>query len=624
MSANYIVNKVFYENGNICFQLRNNESIEKIQARYYPEKTKYLPVRSTFICKTFDTFTGDEYSYIPIEKFFSELKCCSSENLVSLYALSSQNEAYNLQSTIKSETICDEKDFTITAKTNNYKQLQFELILKPQITCKEIFLTQNSALFDIEENNYDIKIGFKKRYDINAQSGDFLAVFPLNFSPSLEISLSLFEISNLTYACDVYAMIMLPDLNIEYIVPLRYNSQNFITTYKQQNIKFYKNMHGNLSIYVTTIIQEKLVSVSEENNILSIEKVNNLMLFDEKKKFFQEIEYENLNRIFQNNLINTFTLYEKADHQLFKLKPDKNCSFVINGENRDFLISGTPKSELSFRIKTKSVPIKIATWASCYVRLAFKNDINLNWRDYFEVVSSYFQPSLFSITSEPIKLLNQKDLIINDNEEHEKNVKRTFEKTSFKELSESNAQYLLIDFYADALGYAQRFEDGTFIDALVSLFPSHTQEHIALYKEKVQTISTPVDYYYDDYLAEWKAKCDKFCDLLYEYNYSDKVILLKGYFNVNFISYTDKVFYNLNNKTLENGKTINYYYLVEKKYIWDEMNNYFLSKLPNTKIIDLSNYNFFADYNNAFLGPHHFEKNFYRAYFAELCKKILF
>ncbi len=60
------------------------------------------------------------------------------------------------------------------------------------------------------------------------------------------------------------------------------------------------------------------------------------------------------------------------------------------------------------------------------------------------------------------------------------------------------------------------------------------------------------------------------------------------------------------------------------------MNEYFISQLPDTRIIDLSSYNFYANYNFVNIanikmpGPHHFEDNFYRAFFAELCKQILF
>ena len=54
------------------------------------------------------------------------------------------------------------------------------------------------------------------------------------------------------------------------------------------------------------------------------------------------------------------------------------------------------------------------------------------------------------------------------------------------------------------------------------------------------------------------------------------------------------------------------------------MNKYFLKCLPNTKVIDLSSYKYFADYNNSLMGPHHFEKNYYRHLMAEVCKLILF
>ena len=74
-------------------------------------------------------------------------------------------------------------------------------------------------------------------------------------------------------------------------------------------------------------------------------------------------------------------------------------------------------------------------------------------------------------------------------------------------------------------------------------------------------------------------------------------------------------------------------FIVEKKFsntklnfynnIWDKMNNYFIAKVPNAKVIDLRSYKYFADVTHPIsFGPHHYESNYYKSIIGEIAKAV--
>lgn len=630
MSVNYIVNKIFCENGNLCFQLKGNEPLLKIHARKSHDSNRFSPASGQMLCHTFSTIKIDDAYCIPLKTFFQPLDCTLQSNDIYLYAIDENEKYIQLQSS-QNNTIIETNDFSITVKStaSNYAQLNLKLYF-PQVNCLNIFSSQYDILLDIEPTNYSIEIGVKKRYEINSLCGNFIAFFTPNSYSAVNIPLKIFAQKSLYYSCDFYARIHLSALDLKIDVPLLYNkSSDTKVNQEWRDIKFYRNKKGGLSSYVSAIVSKKVVSLSQTKDFIKIDSIDNVLLVNDKNEIKDEYNYNNIKNICCHKEITTYTLYEQSKNTLYKLYTDK-CNILYKTKDRYYIFDGN-QSCLTLRIKKKFMPIKIACWASCYIRLPFQEKYNKHWRDYFEIVSDHFQLSVFSVASNPVTILKQSDLYVNDDQRSFNNIKRELDKTFFTELESSGAQYLLIDFYADALNVARKFSDGTCVGNSLSFFPKNTPDETTKYKDKIMSITTPVNSINSNYLSDWKSYCDIFCDKLKKCGYFDKVILLKGCFNTEFIDYNNKKIYDLSNKSLLNGKLVNKDYCIEKTYLWEQMNEYFISQLPDTRIIDLSSYNFYANYNfitnngdTKLVGTHHFEDNFYRAFFAELCKQILF
>ena len=629
MSLSYIIDKVFCEDGNLCFQMRGNKPISKIHARQSHEKNKFAPNLEQLICKTFDTIKiGDAYC-IPIN-FFSKFRCVSPINDILLYTIDEKGEYVQLQ-TSQNCTIVENDVYLISLKStaDNHVQISLE-INYPQIICSAIYNVSDEILLDIETKEFDVEIAVKQRYDINSSCGKVTAIFSLDSYSTVTMPLSIFDNNLLFFSCDFYARVNLAELNIKVDVPLYYSKSSDIKINRGwRTVKLYQNKKGHLSAYTSAVVFPKYIAIKQnENGFMQMDDVDTVFLLDNKNEIKAEFQKENLSNILNYKEIKTYTLYERVRNCLYKLCVDRDYDQTIKNWDREYLFKGNQTS-FTLRIKKRIDPIKIATLGSCYIRIPFQEKYNKDWRDYFDIVLNCFQPSVFAMASDPVTKLTPNELIVNSDSRVENNVKRDFEKTFFEEIKNSRAQYLLLDFYADALCSARKFDDGTYVGNKLSFFPSGRREEVAIYKEKVMSITASLEPDDLDYIAEWKISCDKFCKAIKEIGYSDKIILMKGIFNLEFIDYENKKFYDLSNKKLLTGCWVNKDYCVEKTYLWDQMNEYFISQLPDTKIIDLSRYNFYANFNfktnNVKMpGPHHFEDNFYRAFFAELCKQILF
>ena len=619
MPTNFIIDKLYCEDGNLKFKFRNGSCPDKFMVKIFHNDMRYMPSFPLYNLIEYDLYTDGNGCYIPLNIFFKKLNCNQSINIIEINAFAN-NETSLILCDLSNVTIYDSDFYTIQANANRLKNLQIKLFLKEKIiTCNEIYISEYNALMDFNTNDYDFKVVVKKRFNINSNAGEVIARIPINSYKIADLPLSIFSMDVLNFSCDFYAELIIEDLNIEYLVPITFKSKELIFKYDKLTIKFYSNIHKNLSSYISTNIKAKSVNLFSNNNTLNIENVNNIVLIDNQLRYNDAHAYTEIEEIFNCKKIGSFTLYENAENSLLKLVTFENIDFIIEKEDRDYIISGNIH-EISLRIKKKFKPIKIATWASCFIRLAFRNDINKNWRDYFTIVSHYFQPSLFSITSNPISLIKKEELYLDNNIQK---VDREIDKTAFKELSESCADYLLIDFYADVLYCSYKLHDNTFIGSYLSILDKSSSENINFYLKVVEKYGKPLIFSCDDYFDEWKKHCDIFCEKLTEIGYGKKVILSTGYFNTLFIDNESSIIYNLSNKNI-NGKLFNRDYITEKMNLWNKMNEYFLGKLPETKVIDINNYNYYADYKNQILGPHHFEKNYYKTFMAELCKQILF
>lgn len=516
------------------------------------------------------------------------------------------------------DLLYSDSDFSVSVNTRAQHNLFLNITIKRlEIQCSGLCIFDDGVILAFPLSAIDTNIVIARRYEITHSASRMLAKFAVKRNGEIEIPFAIFKADALKYTCDFYYERHIKSLGITLLADIAFSGEQSCES-GCLKLKFYENISHNLSLYVVANITSKTVMAELNDGKVLFKNANRLMLLDEKGRVCGEYNLEiPLNKTYK--LDASYTIYEMAEKSFNKLNVGNPVEYKVLNKGGYFTYLVASNAGISLTTRMSLTPVKIATWASCYIRLAFRNDYNLNWRDYFDIVCHYFQPSVFSLVSKPIQL--PKDIFGQLGERETRNLYREFDKTAFDELTGSGAEYLLMDFYADVLGVARRFEDDTYIGNSLSIFSTAQDAERAGFRDKVALKSDAVDVYFEDYIAAWKEKCDELCARIIDAGYGDRVILAKGYFNTLFLDTKQNKINNYNNSNAPAGK-ISKSYVEGKRILWDQMNDYFVEKLPNTRVIDLTGWHFYADANNALLGPHHFEKNYYRAFFDELIKNI--
>ncbi|WP_400243450.1 DUF6270 domain-containing protein [Niallia sp. JL1B1071] len=96
------------------------------------------------------------------------------------------------------------------------------------------------------------------------------------------------------------------------------------------------------------------------------------------------------------------------------------------------------------------MPYKIAVIGSCVSRDVFNSNIIPDYKDLYEVVSTVWQTSIPSLVSKKVKLTDEDMELSKELSKHRLNtLKRDIKKKHFKELLESEPDFIIIDFFAD-------------------------------------------------------------------------------------------------------------------------------------------------------------------------------
>ncbi|MBK5484894.1 hypothetical protein JFV29_23945 [Peribacillus sp. TH16] len=408
-----------------------------------------------------------------------------------------------------------------------------------------------------------------------------------------------------------------------------------------EKFKPYWTVSNGLSIRVEKVYQSILVdSVALNDNSLRVcikdELLSNLddikcIIFRENKISndldlipYKEIQINgendysvisvNLSEIFEDietNQIQKYQVLITDKTRIYKLLYNPRIKSNLLTQN----VRITFDSDKGFNIIINPIneqPIKLGVIGSCFTRLAFssKDDYyNPDYKLFFNVDFSHFWPSLISLCSDPIEFnknqfpeVKEKELI---------NIRREYEKITFKELKEAKVEYILVDFFVDAIHGTRRFQDGTFI------VQNGTIHQTAYLKNKILRETEQFDYRNPLFWEKWKKSCDQFIVELEKITELNKVILVWGGLAKDYYDKNKEIKSFIKEKKYTNTQ-LNYY-----NNIWDKMNNYFLSKAPNVKVIDLRKYNFLSsvDHKDTF-GPHHFEGNYYKSLIGELAKIV--
>lgn len=308
------------------------------------------------------------------------------------------------------------------------------------------------------------------------------------------------------------------------------------------------------------------------------------------------------------------------DYVIVNLACKKKWYRTLTGTLACYIRTNAKKDESTLHnCETKRNRVKVATWGSCYTRNMFQNSYNENWRNVIDVCDSYFWFSAISATSEKCENTNFNAFKDSASERNLLNVNREIYKKTFDYLKESKAEYLLIDFYADAVAGVRKINDECYIGQGVALSPD--MQLSELYEDIIQCKYKKIDYRDPTYWELWKQHCDMLNDRLKNLGYYQNVILVEGDFITKFKDCNNAI---TDFKNLEELKElIDMNNIKARAGLWKNMNEYYKSINPECKVLNMSKYHYLGDRDNKMLGPNHFEPNYYKTEFAELCKLIL-
>lgn len=137
-------------------------------------------------------------------------------------------------------------------------------------------------------------------------------------------------------------------------------------------------------------------------------------------------------------------LKEPLMKNYFKLQFDKKGKFYNNGRGTVSIYVKNSVNDFAENVA------KIAVLGTCFSRNAFNSSdyFNPDYKKYFNCVYTQFHSTIGSLLSKPAP----KSLIDKYQNHNEfKHIQTDMSKTFFSELQESNAEYLIIDLYPDAM-----------------------------------------------------------------------------------------------------------------------------------------------------------------------------
>ena len=303
-------------------------------------------------------------------------------------------------------------------------------------------------------------------------------------------------------------------------------------------------------------------------------------------------------------------------------------------EKVDVLVSGAPSLPMdsTVRIKPKTQPliisfssnhknqisidvkkdkstfsddvIRLAVLGSCFSRNAFESKpyFNPEYKRFYQCTFTHIQSSIISLMSNPVSL--ELDDLKHMNKSEQLPIMRDFNKTFIRDLSQSKPEYLILDFLADAARDVFRISDDAYVSASLLLRQTN------LYSE-LQRKSKVIDHQNNnDYFQLWKSAVDQFIEELLRIIPEERIILSKGQFTTRYYDEQGNV------KSYSDSRQK----LIRRNNVfWDKLNNYFINRLPNIKVIDLTSDGFIGHYAHPYgNNPSHYESGYYKEYLKRL------
>ena len=248
--------------------------------------------------------------------------------------------------------------------------------------------------------------------------------------------------------------------------------------------------------------------------------------------------------------------------------------------------------------------IRLAVLGSCFSRNAFesKSYFNPEYKQFYQCAFTHIQSSIISLMSDEASLDHES--ISNLKIKEQVFIERDFKKTFMTELSALRPEYLIIDFLADAARDVFQMSENSYVSS--SLLLKETDLFTELYQKNNLVKHTDNEYYF----KLWKIAIDKFIDQVLDILPEENIILSVG-------QLTDK--YYDSNGVVKSYSDSRKKLLRRNNYLWDKLNNYFIHRLPNSKVIDLTEDGYIGHYDHPYgNSPSHYESDYYKEYLRKL------
>lgn len=430
-------------------------------------------------------------------------------------------------------------------------------------------------------------------------------------------------------------------ITIDDFLKLECNFTKEVVTYGSSQMEFYSTKNGSLAVSVKEVYLDKKVSVRYDTSSgLSLE-------FEEKIDrigIFRELQLANgasaatelimvksitvgsyhvfleLGKLMNANRSNTDHKYlfiglDEANNK-YRLISSVEEKFDISEPLSISFKSNATGTELINKQNQRSI-INLSILGSCFSRSAFNsvdNFFNKDYKGYYNVNYTCFWFSALSSMSNKIKFkkedyANSPAKIV----ENDRNLRREYEKTLFHDLSNAKTDYLIIDFFVDAVHGVRKFEKNQYLSRNIDLnSTSHFRNDVLLETEHF-------NYKNQNYFIEWKNSVDLFLDRVKEIVPHSNIILNLGGMTKQYLDNKNMI------KSFVNDKNFDERMIDNHNLMWKRMNNYFRAKCPEAKVVDMSRFDFYGllEYPGAAPGPHHYESNYYKAFVGEVSKVIM-
>lgn len=639
----YIINKYHIENDKLYLNIGgdfNSENKYKIQLRIVHQDTFNIKLCQGINIQDIKSISNKEtVCCFNLKNIFSEFKV-NNHNTCGIDFFISDNkktERISIRNKSKKTLISNRYFDIITNPFGNYFSLLFKW--KRLSVSVDLIINENELKINFTNSDSDIKHILAERriksdikyYDNHHKYMVTNSLCCIPFSYFTEN----FNDNFSKFVWDFFAESHIDEYGINYLFAVQYSLPKKIIDSDLYRFIIYKSKNNTLVFETQKKIKKAYVKkccfeneniiIEFKNNfdclkLIQKECINNNVYFNTvKEMIINDKNIISLN-ISEFKTLNNFKEYEYII-KLYKNNNEflicSNNSISLNQKTGNVIISleiNTEENILKIKSASENNKIPIAVFGSCMTRSSFNSKpyFNSDYKNLFEVVYSAVWPSVFSAVSNPVKF--NEDDYKNYAEREIPYIKREYNKTFFSELKNSNAEYLLIDFFVDAMHGPRKIDENSYIG-----YKSYSKN---IYHDKL--IYNTERYYLNcnNYFEDWKKNTDKFIKEIINIFPFEKIVLVTGGmtksyidndYNVNTFVNRQREFFTYNNTMIDC-----------REFLWGSMNSYFISKIPNIKIIDLKKYNYFASTNHPeHMVPYHYETNYYKSFLGEFCKIVL-